>query len=171
MKNLTPLEITNKIKQLSGIDVFEQSRTRDVIEIRSLVCYLLREKRSMRWTAISNFFIKNNKPMNHATVIHSVRNYPIYSKFNKKLSQYERMFTFSNSLTIDEVNKIKYLENRCYKCEEQLQELNADNSLYNIIKTIPNNQEYYIKDKITLWLKEYEWKSKVRDTSTAYAGE
>ena len=170
MKNLTPIQITDKIKLLSGVNVFEQTRTNDVVEMRSLVCYLLRDKRSMRWTAIAEFFVKNNKSMNHATVIHAVKNYPLYCKHNKKLIQYEKLFTFSNTLTVDEVNKIKYLESKCNKCEQQLIELSSDDSLYNHIKDIPDNRKEYIKNKINIWIEEYEWKSKLKDSSTVYAG-
>tara|TARA_R110002167_G_scaffold106627_2_gene273314 strand:+ start:104 stop:619 length:516 start_codon:yes stop_codon:yes gene_type:complete len=170
MKNLKPIEIADKLIELSGINVFEQSRVRDVIEMRGLLCYLLREKRLMRWTAISTFFQENGKPMDHATVIHAIKNYPLYYKSNKKIQEFEKMFTFSKDLSIDEVNKIQYLENKCNRCEEKLKELNIDTSLYNTIKRIPPHQESYIKEKIDLLLKEYEWKSKLKDTSTVYAG-
>ena len=167
MKNLTPIEIADKLIELSGVNVFEQSRVRDVIEMRGLLCYLLREKRLMRWTAISDFFKSQGKPMNHATVIHAIKSYPLYYKTIKSIREFEKMFTFSKDLSIDEVNKIQYLENKCNRCEDKLKELTIDTSLYNTIKNIPIDQESYIKEKIDLLLKEYEWKSKLKDSSTA----
>ena len=62
MKNLKPLEIADRLKELTSIDIFENTRTQEVVKVRSLFCYLLREKLAMRWTAISQFFQHNNKP-------------------------------------------------------------------------------------------------------------
>ena len=54
--NLKPIEIANKIIELSGINIFENTRKREYVEMRALLCYLLREKLAMRWTNISLFF-------------------------------------------------------------------------------------------------------------------
>ena len=81
------------------------------------------------------------------------------------------MFTFDSDLTIDEVNKIKYLENKIDKLEQKIKSLKSDNSLYNKIKKIPIQREEYIISKIDIWIKEFEWKSKLKDSSTVYAGE
>ena len=103
MKNLKPLEIADRLKELTSIDIFENTRTQEVVKVRSLFCYLLREKLAMRWTAISQFFQHNNKPMNHATVIHSIKNYHSYKLSDKKIATLEEMFTFDSDLTIDEI--------------------------------------------------------------------
>jgi len=171
MKNLKPIEIADKLKELSGIDVFENKRTKEIVKIRSLFCFLLRDKLAMRWTAIADFFIKNGKPMNHATVIYSIKNYNLYTKTDKEINDLCEMFTFDSDLTIDEVNKIKYLENKIDKLEQKIKSLKSDNSLYNKIKKIPIQREEYIISKIDIWIKEFEWKSKLKDSSTVYAGE
>ena len=43
-ENLKPIEIANKIIQESGINVFENNRRKYNVEMRSLLCFLLREK-------------------------------------------------------------------------------------------------------------------------------
>tara|TARA_R110000751_G_scaffold21002_4_gene60886 strand:- start:1637 stop:2131 length:495 start_codon:yes stop_codon:yes gene_type:complete len=161
MKNLKPLEIADRLKELTSIDIFENTRTQEVVKVRSLFCYLLREKLAMRWTAISQFFQHNNKPMNHATVIHSIKNYHSYKLSDKKIATLEEMFTFDSDLTIDEINKIKYLENKIKRLETQIKDVGSDNSLYTKLKNIPAEKEEYIMNKIDLWLKEFEWKSKL----------
>jgi len=170
MKNLKPKEIADKLKELTSVDVFENTRTQQVVKIRSLFCYLLREKLAMRWTAISQFFQHNNKSMNHATVIHALKNYQAHKLHDKKIATLEGMFTFDSDLTIDEINKIKYLESKIQRLETQIIDIGSDNSLYTKIKNIPIDKEEYIMNKIDLWLKELEWKSKLKDSSTVYAG-
>ena len=85
MNNLKPLEIANKIIELSGINIFEDSRKKNIVEMRSLLIYILREKLGMRWVNIALFLKANNKPVNHATLIHSVKNFEMYKKENKQL--------------------------------------------------------------------------------------
>ena len=106
--NLKPIEIANKLREFSGIDPFDNSRQHPVIEIRSLLCYLLRERKRMRWMAISKFFVVNGKSMNHATAIHAVKTYPLNKKHNKKLMEYERMFKFKKDLNYSEIDRIHY---------------------------------------------------------------
>jgi len=171
MKNLLPIEVTNKLKELSGIDVFESSRESSIIEIRSLVCHILRNKRLMRWTGIADFFKDNGKSMNHATVINSVKQYDVYKLGNKKLTEWEQMFTYKSDLTIDQVNKIQYLENKVVKLEKQLKDVGSNDSIYNAVKNIPNNLEPYVIKKLDIWQKEYAWKNKLTDSSTVYSGQ
>jgi hypothetical protein len=71
------------------------------------------------------------------------------------------MFTFDSDLTIDEINKIKYLESKIKRLETQIKDVGSDNSLYTKLKNIPAEKEEYIMNKIDLWLKEFEWKSKL----------
>ena len=44
MKDLKPIDVAKKLKEITKINVFENKRKREVIEIRMLLCYLLRQK-------------------------------------------------------------------------------------------------------------------------------
>jgi hypothetical protein len=121
--NLKPIQIANKIKKLSGINIFENTRKRPVVEMRSLLCYLLRQKLGMRWTNIALFLKSQGKPVNHATVIHSKRLYKLYKKHNKKLGEIEKLFSFKSGLSVDEIDRIHYLENKCKNLEQKIEEL------------------------------------------------
>ena len=59
MKDLKPIDVAKKLKQITKIDVFENTRKQEVIEIRMLLCYLLRQKLGMRWVNIVKFFSNN----------------------------------------------------------------------------------------------------------------
>ena len=63
---IKPIELATKIEELTGLNVFENTRRRNVIEVRSLLCHLLRSKLNMRWTSIAYFFQENNKHITHA---------------------------------------------------------------------------------------------------------
>ena len=98
MKDLTPLEIGDKIKRLSGIDLYKNTRKRDFVEHRALLCYILRDKLQMRWTFIASFFISQGKHMDHANCMHLVKMYPIYRQGNKTLETIEKTFVFNSCL-------------------------------------------------------------------------
>lgn len=116
---MTTTELILKLKDASGIDPFESSRERRVVEIRSLLVYLLREKMNMRWIAIKRCFEVNGRITNNSTLIHSLTAYKIYAKSNKKLKDILSQFAFKSE-HIDEIRKIQILENRCRILERKL---------------------------------------------------
>ncbi len=81
-------ELANLIINTSGIDVFENSRKREVIEHRSLLIYILREVERMSLFSIREFFKKNGKHYDHSTVHHAYKNFEMYSTYNSRLLEY-----------------------------------------------------------------------------------
>jgi ABC-type lipoprotein release transport system permease subunit len=81
-------ELANLIINTSGIDIFENSRKREVIEHRSLLIYILREVERMSLFSIRDFFKQNGKQYDHSTVHHSYKNFEMYSTYNPKLLEY-----------------------------------------------------------------------------------
>tara|TARA_R100000963_G_C4634775_1_gene99133 strand:- start:725 stop:1204 length:480 start_codon:yes stop_codon:yes gene_type:complete len=154
MKNLKPIQLANKLKSITKINVFDNTRKREVIEIRMLLCYLLREKLGMRWTNIALFFANNNKPMTHATAMHSYKMYPVYKKHNKKLKEYERMFTFKSDLTYDEIDRIHFLENQIKYLQNKL-----DHPLIALLEKIPQYKYDETLDRLGSYIKSWEWKN------------
>ena len=155
-ENLKPIQIAKKIIKLSGVDIFENNRRKNQIEFRSLLCYLLREKLNMRWTLIAKFFSDNNKTMTHATCMHAVRNYKMYKKTNKKLDEIEKLFTFKSKLSIDEIDRVHYLENKC-----KLLESKYKSPLFELIRNIPEDKETEAIERIGLMLSGWDWKNKM----------
>jgi len=122
---MTPQEIANKITVLSGIDPFYNTRQPKVIEVRSLLCFILREKLEMRWIAIKHFFKKNGRKTDNASLINSYNKYQLYKRDNKNLKKWELKFTFQNE-NIDQINQVyvwqtryKNLERKLKNCEKQ----------------------------------------------------
>ena len=156
MNNLKPIDISKKVRELSGINVFVPSRKTEIVEMRSLLCYLLRDKLGMRWTNIARFFESQGKPINHATLIHSRKNYEMYKKTNKKIQEIEKLFSFKSTLTIDEIDRIHYLENKCKNLQ-----LKFDNPLVQKIREVTEEKIDEVGKVIDTYIKSLEWKSKV----------
>ena len=80
------------LKIITGINVFENSRKREVVETRALLVYILREVENMSLFSVRDFFRANGKEYDHSTVLHAQKSYAMYSKYNKKLQEYFDLF-------------------------------------------------------------------------------
>ena len=160
MKDLTPIEIGDKIKRLSGIDLYKNTRKRDFVEHRALLCYILRDKLQMRWTFIASFFISQGKHMDHANCMHLVKMYPIYRQGNKTLETIEKTFVFNSKIPLDEIDKVNYLENKYESLESEYlkQKEQLKNPLVKLVIDIPNDKLVDAKDRIKLMKKSWKWR-------------
>ena len=161
MKNLKPIQIAQKLKEFTDIDVFENTRKQKVVELRMLLCYLLRQKLNMRWTHIAYFFNENGKTMTHASVIHAQKQYLVHRKYNRKLKEYENLFTFKSDLNYDEIDKIYYLENQIRKYE-----MKADSKLLQLVKEIPLNRYDETYEHLRRFIRSWDWKAKELESET-----
>lgn len=151
--DLKPIQLANKIKEITGINVFENTRRRSVLEVRSLLCHMMRVKLKMRWTNIANFFQENGKPITHATVINAVNTYSTNKRYNSSLGEVENYFVFKDDFTIDEINKVKYLEDKCEKLQQKL-----DLPLVKLVTRIPKLREEEALGFVKNIVKSFEWK-------------
>jgi len=117
---MTAQEISDKIIKKTGVNVFEDTRKKEVIHYRSLLIYLLREKMNLRWTNIALFFKANDKNITHATVIHSHHYYKVYKDENPKLEELEKQFNFT-PVDLDTLDKIHMLENKVKNLKKVIQ--------------------------------------------------
>jgi len=81
-------EIAEYLTDISEIDVFKNSRRRPNVEIRSLLTFILRNQFNMGYHEIKRFYESHNKNYDHATAIHSYKNFGTYRKYNPKLIKY-----------------------------------------------------------------------------------
>ena len=170
----TPTEISSLLSALTERNIFENSRERLLVEYRSLLCYLLREKLNMGWTNIAEFMKSNEKAYNHATAMHAYKMYPIYKKNNKKLLTLEKKFNIKEQEEYEELLKVKAIQKKYRILEaEYFKTLTIlskyDNSINH--KGLTENEVKYrtltVDEKIRydraadLMLKSFIWKSKV----------
>ena len=162
-------EIAEKIIQLSGLNIFDKSRKQEIVEMRSLFFYILKDKVKMGWSEISRYFEDSERPINHATIIHSYKNYELYKKTNKKMQEIEDMISLKTSMNIKGINRENYLELKCKQLEEEIEKLKNENPLYKLVQEIPKEREGEFITRIELMIKGWQWQYK--DSTTAYAGE
>jgi len=157
MKNPSPTEIGQKIIEVSGVNIYDNSRKRDNVEYRGLICYLLRTKLHLRWKSIALFMNRNGKRFDHASAIHSVNMYPLYKKYNVNLKKIENLFLFTGDLNYDEIDEMHYITNKYNNIKEKYNDL-LKNPLLNSIHDIPEEKQKEVADQITLIKKSWEWK-------------
>ena len=109
-------KIANNLSEISKLNPFENTRRREIIEIRSALVKILREYQEMTLNQIASFFTNNNRKMDHSTVLHSLKNYEIYIKYNPKLKKWHDFivdsFFESGDYNESYIVKRKILKNR-----------------------------------------------------------
>ena len=109
------LKIAKRINKLTDVNVFENSRSSKVVEVRSLLNKILYDFKNMTLAQIRDFYRNTGKHMDHATVLHSLKNFNMYRKYNPKLNEYfdEMIKHYELSTKHEKRNsiehKIKYL--------------------------------------------------------------
>ena len=81
-------KIAKNIIDISGIDVFKNSRKREYVEVRSLLTFMLRHHCNMKFTDIRDFYKSKGKSYDHATAIHSLKAFEMHRRYNPKLDKY-----------------------------------------------------------------------------------
>jgi hypothetical protein len=81
-------KIAKHIIDISGIDVFKNTRKRKYVEIRSLLTFMLRYHCNMTFYDIRDFYVLNGKSYNHATAIHSLRAFEMHRRYNQNIDKY-----------------------------------------------------------------------------------
>lgn len=125
------MEITERLKEIifqeTNINVNENSRKTNVIETRALYFKLLKEYNPV----LTLEQIGNTVEKNHATVIHSLKKYNMYEKYNsdlKNLKSFIRnIIDGENVMYIDDNDtlklEIKKLNNKNIYAEIEIEEL------------------------------------------------
>ena len=152
MKDPTPIQIANKVKEDAGIDIYQNRRDAEYVEYRALLCFILRDKLQMRWTYIASFFESQGKHMDHSNAMHLFKMYPIYKKSNKKLARIENKFYFTPNVPFDEINKIDYLEKKYVRLETEHLELknSLKNPLVKLVLDVPTHKTQEMRDRIKI---------------------
>jgi hypothetical protein len=82
------VQIAKEVMRLTNVDVFKNTRKREVVEARSLLSTLLYKYKKNTLTNIARFYEENGKSMNHSTVIHAVRSFEVHKKYRKRLNDW-----------------------------------------------------------------------------------
>jgi uncharacterized membrane protein YdfJ with MMPL/SSD domain len=126
----------NQIKELIlrelKVDITETCRKREIIEGRALYFYLVRKlykKRSLQSIA-SDF------EMNHATVVHSLKNFQVYETYNPKILDCKNLILKLLGGEVEqELSQEDIFKKKLHDLEKQL---NAPRYEYKIIENLNN---------------------------------
>jgi len=75
--------IRREVQKISGIDPFTRTRKREVVEARGLYINILHKYHKKGCSEIGK-----GLKLNHATILHSIKNFDIYVRFNPTLKEW-----------------------------------------------------------------------------------
>ena len=159
---ITPEKVAKSVIDLTGLDVFKETRVREYVETRALLSTMLHDDLGMGWSRIAKFYQDNGKKMNHATVMHAVKNYPTYKQYNKKLEELEGCFDFSQEVYKMNINKTLKLQNKYENLQYLYLKLqkHLKSPMIKIMHDIPKHRWNEVIGRIDLLKRSWEWKNK-----------
>jgi hypothetical protein len=144
------MEITQRLKEIikqeTNTDIDIRTRKREVIELRSLYCNVLKQLKPNKTLQA----IGDTLELNHATVIHALKNYKMYEEYNPELKKFRTTilsyFTIGNEEELKELTEIEKVKQQLYKLtfendklKKELQEqINRPRYEYQIIDNLNN---------------------------------
>ena len=113
------MEITQRLKEIikqeTNTDIEVRTRKRETIELRSLYCNILKELKPNKTLQA----IGDTLELNHATVIHALKNYKMYEEYNPELKRFKATvlsyFTIDNEEELKELSEIEKVKQQLYK--------------------------------------------------------
>ena len=141
------MEITERLKEIikqeTNTDIEIRTRKREVIELRSLYCNVLKELKPNKTLQA----IGDTLELNHATVIHALKNYKMYEEYNPELKKFKT--TLLSYFTMDET-ELKELSD-IEKVKHEIHKLTLEN--FNLKKELQEQidrpkYEYQIIDNL-----------------------
>jgi hypothetical protein len=154
-------QISNKIVEVSRINIFDNTRDRDYVYYRSLLAYVLKNKLNMGWTNIAKFFKANGKQMDHSNVIHLVKQYPHYRKYNSKLLRLEKCFFEADNIyrLQEEIRKLNNEKQALKTTVKFLEEKIKLDPVLDLFFDIPNDKFKDVIERLNLLKKSWAWKN------------
>ena len=135
------IEMAILIKEITGVDVFKNSRKREYVEYRALYNYILKKVMNKSLTWIRDNYRYYGKNYDHATVIHSLKMFDIYKRYNENfLPLFNQLCANKNSVSeriafIDTALK-NMSEDNVVKVSDLVNELLNQNVKYEAAKNI-----------------------------------
>ena len=166
----TPKQISDLLIEISGVDIFQKTRVRNIVEHRAFFCYLLNEKFELGPSAISAFIRTQPKlkTYDHATVIHALKKFKIYKTYREEyFNILEGYFEISPDADYKELPKLERLlnqykeiklkyNNASKKIKRYEEKLNDFNELKRKIKSGFTKNEILYRDLNEAQMKIYD---------------
>ena len=141
------MEITERLKEIikaeTNIDVTQNTRLREVVEARSMYCYLLKYLQPSSTLQ----FIGNTVNRNHSAIIHLLKTYPIIEKQNQELrnTRLKVLSYFESDEVVTEADllrkQINDLHFEILRLKEELSKPQFSNTTINKLNELMNKYE------------------------------
>ena len=141
------MEITERLKEIikaeTNIDVTQNTRLREVVEARSMYCYLLKYLQPSSTLQ----FIGNTVNRNHSAIIHLLKTYPIIEKQNQELrnTRLKVLSYFESDEIVTEADllrkQINDLHFEILRLKEELSKPQFSNTTINKLNELMNKYE------------------------------
>ena len=157
------MEITQRlkdiIKQETNTNIDIRTRKREVIEMRALYCNVLKELNPNKTLQA----IGDTLELNHATVIHALKNYKMYEEYNPELKKFRTTilsyFTIDNEEELKELSEIEKVKQQLYKLtfendklkrelKEQIERPRFEYKIIDDLNNLMNNTKGTIQDNL-----------------------
>jgi chromosomal replication initiation ATPase DnaA len=115
-------ELIKTIEENFGVNLFDKTRLRGVIEARALFIHILRDYHKMRLIDIQRVFAERGYSIHHATLLHAEKNFNDYLRFSPQLRELTEMVLANYNQKVS--FKIQYIKNALNDItEEKLNEM------------------------------------------------
>jgi hypothetical protein len=141
------MEITERLKEIikaeTNIDVNQNCRLREVVEARAMYCYVLKYLQPSSTLQ----FIGNTVNRNHASIIHSLKTYPIIEQQNKELKniRLKVLSYFESDEVVTEADllrkQINDLHSNILSLKEELNKPQFSNTTINKLNELMNKYD------------------------------
>ena len=81
-------KIAKEINKIAKVDVFQNTRKREVVEARSLLSFILYKYEKMTLQELGNLFKEKGRSGNHTTVLHSIKSFEKNNKYNNRIQRW-----------------------------------------------------------------------------------
>ena len=82
------IKIANRINKITKLDVFENTRKIEIVEVRSLLAWVLYKYEKMKLQQIAEFFESQGKTSSHSSVLHAVNTFETNVQYNRKIGEW-----------------------------------------------------------------------------------
>ena len=121
-KTTDALEIARELEELSGLSPFRHTRQRAYIDVRATLTFLLYNNLNFTLAELSRFYKSNGKPYDHATALHSLKNFETYRRYNSNIDKWLETFQDTNQHT--RLQKSMIRQNLNYLSPNNIKRLN-----------------------------------------------
>ena len=146
METQITLQLKKAIKDITGVDINQVSRKREIIEARAIYYKILKQidkKKSLKSIGAS-------VGKDHATVLHSLNNYDMFEQFNPTLKLFRKQILLKlNYVTPEQVSDLSkddiinnlrldvmHLSDEIENLQETINKLQSTRNNYNIVNNI-----------------------------------